>query len=276
MRKLLRANFARLWKDKVFWCGLVVLAGYGILGCLSQYSAVLEGYDGSSYYELVFFNDYILNSVVFAAFTNLFLGCEYSDGTIRNKLVTGASRTVIYCSSYVTCAGAGILMQLFYSAVVSALGIPLFGWNPESLGSILVYSGLGILLICSETAVFTLVSMLCQNKAAAAVLCQIGAFAMLFAALYLMSRLSQPEMLEVVKKSTDGSVVIETVRNTGYLSGRTRSLYQFGMDFLPAGQGFSIAGQGAEHPALLAVYSLIVIVVCNVGGIFGFKRKDLK
>lgn len=276
MRKLLRANFARLWKDKAFWCGLIVLAGYGILGCLSQYSAVLNGHDGSTYYELVLFNDYILNSVVFAAFANLYLGCEYSDGTIRNKVVTGASRTVIYCSNYITCAGAGILMQLFYSAVVSALGIPMFGWNPGSLGSMLVYSGLGILLICSEMSVFTLVSMLCQNKAAAAVLCQIGAFAMLFAALYLMSRLAQPEMLEVVKKSADGSAVIETVRNSGYLSGGRRSLYQFGMDFLPAGQGFSIAGQRAEHPALLALYSLIVIFVSSVGGIFGFKRKDLK
>ena len=29
MRKLLRANFARLWKDKVFWGALVVLACYG-------------------------------------------------------------------------------------------------------------------------------------------------------------------------------------------------------------------------------------------------------
>ena len=37
MRKLLRANFARLWKDKVFWGALVVLACYGVLGCISQY-----------------------------------------------------------------------------------------------------------------------------------------------------------------------------------------------------------------------------------------------
>ena len=45
MRKLLRANFARLWKDKVFWGALVVLACYGVLGCISQYRLVEEGYD---------------------------------------------------------------------------------------------------------------------------------------------------------------------------------------------------------------------------------------
>ena len=36
MRKLLRANFARLWKDKVFWGALVVLACYGVLGCITH------------------------------------------------------------------------------------------------------------------------------------------------------------------------------------------------------------------------------------------------
>ena len=36
MRKLLRANFARLWKDKVFWGALVVLACYGVLGCIAS------------------------------------------------------------------------------------------------------------------------------------------------------------------------------------------------------------------------------------------------
>ena len=45
MRKLLRANFARLWKDKVFWGALVVLACYGVLGCISQYRLVEEGHD---------------------------------------------------------------------------------------------------------------------------------------------------------------------------------------------------------------------------------------
>ena len=99
MRKLLRANFARLWKDKVFWGALVVLACYGVLGCISQYRLVEEGYDVTDQYSRIFLNVYLFNSVAFAAFTNLFLGCEYSDGTIRNKLVTGASRMQIYLSN---------------------------------------------------------------------------------------------------------------------------------------------------------------------------------
>lgn len=63
MRKLLRANFARLWKDKVFWGALVVLACYGVLGCISQYRLVEEGYDVTDQYSRIFLNVYLFNSV---------------------------------------------------------------------------------------------------------------------------------------------------------------------------------------------------------------------
>lgn len=276
MRKLLRANFARLWKDKVFWCVLIITSAYGVLGCIDNYRAVINGYEVTDRYARILLNDYLFSGMALAAFTNLFLGCEYSDGTIRNKLVTGCSRTQIYLSGYVTCVGAGILMQIAYSLVVSALAIPMFGAYEQYLQPMLVYSGLGILLIASEVAVYTLVSMLCQNKAAAAVLCQVGTFLLLFAAIYLFSKLSQPEMVQSAVQGTDGSYAVEMVRNPSYLSGEERKWYQFGMDFLPTGQSLTIAQLHSEHPQLLAVYAGIVIVAANVAGVLGFRKKDLK
>ncbi len=276
MRKLLRANFARLWKDKVFWGVMIFGAVYGILGCVSQYQLVLEGYETTDQYARIFMNDYLFSGVALAAFTNLFLGCEYSDGTIRNKLITGCTRTQIYLSNYVTCVCAGVMMQAAYSLTVSALAIPMFGVYEQYLGRMAVYSLLGILLIASETAIYTLVSMLCQNKAVAAVLCQVGTFLLLFAAVYLLSKLSQPEMIQSAVQGTDGSYVVEMVKNPAYLSGAERKWYQFGMDFLPTGQSFTIAQLHSEHPQLLALYMGAVIVVCSVAGILGFHKKDLK
>ena len=52
--------------------------------------------------------------------------------------------------------------------------------------------------------------------------------------------------------------------------------YQFWMDFLPTGQGFTIAGANSGHPVFLAAYSIVIMIVCNVAGILGFLRKDLK
>ena len=188
MRKLLRANFARLWKDKVFWGALVVLACYGVLGCISQYRLVEEGIRWIDQYSSGYSNVHPFNEAVSrGVYCNCFQP-EYSDdGTIRNKLVTGASRMQIYLSNYVTCTCAGLLMQTAYSLVVSAVAIPMFGIGTPYLESMAIYSGIGILLICSETAIYTMISMLCQNKAAAAVFCQVGTFILLFAAMYILS-----------------------------------------------------------------------------------------
>lgn len=276
MRKLLRANFARLWKDRVFWCALMITSAYGVLGCVDNYRAVLNGYEVTDRYARLLLNDYLFSGMVLAAFTNLFLGCEYSDGAIRNKLVTGCTRTQIYLSNYVTCVCAGVLIQMIYSAVVSAMAIPMFGVHEQYLNRMLIYSGLGLLLIASEVAIYTMASMLCQNKAAVAVLCQIGTFLLLFAAIYLFSKLSQPETIQSAVQRTDGSYLVEMVRNPAYLSGTERKWYQFGMDFLPTGQSLTIAQLNSGHPQLLAVYAGIVIVAANVAGILGFRKKDLK
>ena len=76
MRKLLRANFARLWKDKVFWGALVVLACYGVLGCISQYRLGEEGYDVTDQYSSISLNVCLVSGVAFAAFPSLVMGGE--------------------------------------------------------------------------------------------------------------------------------------------------------------------------------------------------------
>ena len=182
----------------------------------------------------------------------------------------------IYLSNYVTCTCAGLLMQTAYSLVVSAVAIPMFGIGTPYLESMAIYSGIGILLICSETAIYTMISMLCQNKAAAAVFCQVGTFILLFAAVYLLSKLSQPEVIQTAVQGTDGAYAVEMTKNPSYLSGAARKWYQFWMDFLPTGQGFTIAGANSGHPVFLAAYSIVIMIVCNVAGILGFLRKDLK
>lgn len=278
MRKLLNANFARLKKDRAFWITAAVVCLYGVIVCISQYNAMVS-YDAdmSNEFPLLFVNSYLMLPMALAAFTNLFLGTEYSDGTIRNKLVTGCKRRDIYLANYVTCAAAGILMQVFYSIVVSIIGIPMFGFKTEFLKFMGIYSGLGILLICSEVAIYTCASMLCQNKAAVAVLCQVGTFAMLMLASYLANMLSQPEFIDTATKVADGSFAIEQVRNSRYLTGSARALYQFWLEFIPHGQGYVVGGgMGTDHPAFLALYSLIVIAGANIAGILGFRKKDLK
>ena len=105
MRKLLSANFARLGKDKVFWITAVAVfisslvtifnsSGSADLMISSGYPVTLDDY---------FFNHAPMMGLYYAVFISLFLGTEYSDGTIRNKLAVGHRRLDVYLANYMTC-----------------------------------------------------------------------------------------------------------------------------------------------------------------------------
>lgn len=144
MRKLLRADFARLWKDKVFWIATGVVMLFSAAICLAQYNSMVN-YDMNMSYALprIYVNSYIMLCIALAAFTNLFLGTEYSDGTIRNKLVTGCSRSGIYLSGYLTCAAGGLLMQAAFMAVATIMGVPMFGFKTAFLRPVGTYTLVG-------------------------------------------------------------------------------------------------------------------------------------
>ena len=62
--------------------------------------------------------------LIFAAavFIGVFVGTEYSDGTLRNKLIIGHSRSSIYISNLIVCTTAGIIMHLTYIITTILLG----------------------------------------------------------------------------------------------------------------------------------------------------------
>ena len=74
-------------------------------------------------------------------------------------------------------------MCLIYFMTVSAIGIPLFGFlqtDPKIIWLMILNSALLIISYCS---VFTMLSMLSQNKAVVAVISIIGFFVLFFLAM---------------------------------------------------------------------------------------------
>lgn len=65
--------------------------------------------------------------VVLAAFCSLYLGTEYQDGTLRNKVAAGYRREQIYFSCLLACLGGGLLIWGSYLAAYLAVGLPLLG-----------------------------------------------------------------------------------------------------------------------------------------------------
>lgn len=276
MSRLLSAGFTRLWKNALFWAGIFLTAGFMIFVMLLNYRDMAK-YD-IHYTVDTFFSGYFMFVGVFTAiFTPLFLGTEYSDGVIRNKLVIGHSRIHIYLSSLIVCFVSTVLLCAACALAALALGVPLFGSPTIPLPQLMAYIGMGIMEVAAFSGIFTMITMLCPNKSASATLCTIGFFVMLFAAIYVMNRLEAPEFLEGYELAADGSIVqTEPYPNPHYLQSTARAVFTFLQDFLPTGQGFQLAAQHTAPRLLLPLYSLLITAGTTLAGILAFRKKDLK
>lgn len=128
--------------------------------------------------DVMLFDYCVVTGIVSAVFSGLFLGAEYSDGAIRNKLIIGHSRSAIYCSNLLTNIAAALLQCVVYLTVTLGLGIPLLGLPTSEPGRLLLLFAGTLGTVIAFCAVFTAIGMLCSQKAVAAVICIAGSFAL--------------------------------------------------------------------------------------------------
>lgn len=274
MNKLLRANFRRMWKDRVFWIGLAVLFAYAMLPIVSYYHQ-MKKYQYEIIPDEVVFSSIMMIGIIISIFVGMFVGTEYSDGTIRNKIVVGQKREHIYLANFVLCAMGSLLMYVTVIAVTSVIGRAAFGPFEMEFSTFLLLFADGALAVISYAAVYNLISMLVSNKAYAAVACVLTAFVLLFAGVYVIQCLGQPEMTQQASM-VNGEMVYEMVENPAYLTGVKRQVYQFFADMLPGAQAVQVAQGGAVHPYRILVYAGAVTVIANFAGVLGFRKKDMK
>lgn len=124
MSKLLSAGFIRLRKDKIFWISLIFMFGAGVFFPVMRYMDMRQaGYINNI--DNGFFVCALFAGIVMAVFCSLFIGTEYSDGTIRNKVVIGQKRTSIYLSNLIICAIVSVVMCAAFFVTYLCVGIPL-------------------------------------------------------------------------------------------------------------------------------------------------------
>lgn len=94
MYKLLKADFYRLIKNKIFW-GIIIITLF--MGCFFLNNLEFLG----NSIELLIMSHLGTIGFFISLFTTLFVGLEYANGTIRNKIVAGHSRIKIYLSNLI-------------------------------------------------------------------------------------------------------------------------------------------------------------------------------
>lgn len=274
MSRLLSASFLRLRKDKLFWIGMLFMVAAGIFIPVMRYMDMQR----SQYTVTIdngFFVGSILIGIVSAAFCSLFIGTEYNDGTIRNKVVVGHTRVSIYMVNFITVAVASVVMCVVYFIAYLCVGIPLLGFFEMEIKTALLLALAVFMLAIAFSSIFTLISMLNQNKAITAVICIFMAFSLLFIGAQLNKSLNEPET-NTGMAMTENGMETQELPNPKYLDEDARKVVQFFYDLLPGGQAIQCTSGEVVNLTLLPVYSLLIIVLTSGVGLCLFKRKELK
>ncbi|MDE5770154.1 MAG: ABC transporter permease [Ruminococcus sp.] len=287
MNKLISANFARLFKNGAFILYMIFSGGLSLFMIFMRYADYRENMeyydnyldpeyhtiDGIAFVGLV----YILFAV--PVFVGNFVCTEYSDGTIRNKLIVGHKRTDIYLANLIVCT-VGALMGVILNLLINfTLGTALCGLEILTVSKILKLTLFSVIAFTSLTAAIVMVSMLVKSKAGASVTTLIATFIMFFMTISLNNSLTQPEYYENgAYYDTETQQIKEMPRqkNPDYLTGTKRKVYQTIYDVMPVSHMYESAMLSTENVGKFAGYDGIILVVTTALGIILFRRKDLK
>ena len=133
MCNLISANMKRIWKTRTFQVSAVIVAGLALFQILMNYRDYAV-YEGTPYFDNALFAIAAVAVFPLAAFTSLYIGTEYSDGTLRNKIVVGHGRVAIYISNLITMLSVGWLFLLIWSVAYLVPGVKLMeSANPPAV-----------------------------------------------------------------------------------------------------------------------------------------------
>ena len=277
MRKLITANFHRFSKDRFSWCVvgiIVILSLVNVFNSARSYEVMAaSGYIRSL--DDYYFNQAPLIGVFLALLISMFLGTEFSEGTIRNKLCIGHKRNEIFLSSFISCVLATIVLTavwLLTSALLFRMIGPLEMEVSKFIGCIFVAIGFAV----SFAALYTVIGSLSSNKAMTIIytFAVFIIFAMAASALY--DRLCEPEMNQGKTLVGTQLVEMEPTPNPLYLSGPTRTVCEVALELLPTGQALLLSNVAIEYPVRAIVLSVVFTTVTLLVGSRLFRRKDIK
>ena len=277
MRNLLSAGFVRLWRSKVFWLSCLFLAGGTVIAIWTRYSERVQ-YGYSSNLDTAFTYYVLFIAILIPIVCTLFIGTDFADGTIRNKMVCGHSKSSLYLSNLILCSVGSLIMCTAAVAPGLAIGLPLLGgFNMGWARAILFFIGVYTLSLV-WAALFTLLAMLVSSRTVSVVAAMLLSLALLVAGAWLEGRLEAEPTITGFTVIVEGEVFEgEEYPNPAYLpEGPVRTAFQFFSDLTPGGQTLQHIEQRAKRPEKLMAYDAALFVLSTAAGLALFRRRDLK
>lgn len=280
MNNLLDAGFHKLFRSVVYrLCALYVfifslfLIGTRVADSITYSDLPRETLDG------IINSGAITISGVAPVFISLFIGREYSDQTIRNKISVGHKRSVIYFSNLIISIVGTLILQLLCLLPIYIAGMTYFTPFTTSLTDLIVLQLLASCVMVAVASVYNMLAMLITNKSVTAIVSLLTAFVLFMGGMLVHMSLIEDEVARGGSIDSDtvymGST--EELEEASFMSDTQRSIYRFLEVFLPSAQAVTLTGNEIPEawPGMVGS-DLAIVVITSAAGYGSFRRKDLK
>ena len=276
MKSLLRADFARVRKDKLLLIMGIISAGLALLNVLINAGMLLmlndsgvpeEILSGFLYAKGLFFGSFTVGNnmgLIAPVLLAIVLCKDFSYGTIRNKIIAGKSRSAIFMSLFITCSVVYIGVILINAVVTLGVGLVFFEYQAEAftfadLGYTAASLGIALLSCLFVSAMLSWLCAGAKNVGVAIVLNVV--FAFVLSMIYSITQMAVPMMEVMGTNETTISIVrfIERINIAGVAPS------------LGANSTFTL-----EDVMYLMLPSLLGITAFLLLGLRKFNKKDLK
>lgn len=268
MIKLLKAGFFRLKKDVVFWLFIFLTIGLAIFTLFRHEETKLD----------VLINEFIMYiGLLIAIFVSIFVGKEYSQGIIRNKIIVGHSRISIFFSNLIISIITSSLCEIIYLVLVFLIGIPLFGQMQMPLSQFALVILNTILVIISFCSIFNFIAMICSEITISTTICII-----LFIAMYVAQGsfgliANNNKYINHTYTDENGNThIISQEPDPNYPGDQKVKQAKIIYLSIPQGQAMEIGNNDLESLQQMPIYSISLIVIINILGVYIFSKKELK
>ena len=273
MYKLLKANFFRLKKEITFWIFLFISIGLGVYTIFSGLDSISLT---TSLEKLTFqYLNYI--GLFIAIFVSIFVGKEYANGIIRNKIIVGHKRSSIYFANLITSSLVSILCELIFGVIVFVIGVISKVPTTQTILQFVMSILDAILVIVLYCSIFNLVTMLSSEITISTTICIVLFIAFFIISLSIGYTENQPKYNRSGYTDEYGNFHLTNQElNPNYPGDDKIKIAKTIYYIIPQGQAIEIASANSEDINIFPLYSITLILIFNLIGSYFFKKKDLK
>lgn len=269
MGNLLHASLRRLVKSRAFALAILAELAYTALVaavCWDHYAAGTGHYTLESVLTAGFgLMGYLsVPSLIAAPPLCIHLGTEYSENTLRNKLIVGHTRPAVYLADLLACVIAALGLDLLYLVLAGALcAYPALGMTGRLLtaspGQVMAWIAVGLLARAAWASTIALTTAVLGSRTSAAVA---GLLLVVAASLFCAFAFHEIEYLDRH---------LDAANREGRLA-----LWQLAVDALPTGQSLQVSRLDTPNLWRLPLLSGAFLAASTGAGMVFFQKKDLR